>query len=314
MPKRTAVLTALLTAAVLLLSGAVFAILATPAGAAGRDGTCNSGEFCYYFNSGEAGSVSDFTSSLDDYGATQPTCYEFKGAGNGKGMCVKNHAASVWNRSSKTVRVYFNSNFAGPHQDFAPGAKGNLNATLKNNNASHDFLSASPPAGCKTDGTNSKLPTTILVYRVSLGRVDRVGFKTYVKDVLPNEWVSSWPAESLKAGAMAVKSFGWYWALHSTRKTSHGGCFDVYDNTSSQVYRPGSAVSSTSSAVDATWGTRMTRNGHILQAHYCSTTTACGAWVDGNWLSQYGSRDMANARKSYSTILRHYYDGIALTS
>jgi len=98
-----------------------------------------------------------------------------------------------------------------------------------------------------------------------------------------------------------------------TRKTSGGACFDVYDNTSSQVYRPGSAVASTSSAVDATWSIRMTRSGNILQAHYCSTTTACGAWVDGDWLSQYGSRDQANAGKGYATILRYYYEGIALT-
>src|SRR5689334_14769102 len=79
--------------------------VAAPASAAGRDGTCDSGEFCYYYNSGEAGSISDFTESVDDYGTTQPTCYEFKGAGNGQGLCVKNNAASVWNRTSKTVVV-----------------------------------------------------------------------------------------------------------------------------------------------------------------------------------------------------------------
>lgn len=311
MSKRLRALTALLATAFAVVGSVA---LAGPASAAARDGRCDAGEFCYYFNSNEAGSLSDFTDSLDDYGATQPTCYEFKSSGNGQGICVKNNAASVWNRTSKTVRVFFNSGYAGAHQDFAAGAKGNLNATLKNNDASHEFLAAAPPSGCKTDGTNSTLPTSILVYRVSLGRVDRVAFKTYVKDVLPNEWVSSWPAESLKSGAMAVKSFGWYWALHSTRKTSGGQCFDVYDNTSSQVYRPGSAVASTSSAVDATWGTRMTRSGNILQAHYCSTTTACGAWVDGDWMSQYGSRDQANAGKSYGTILRSYFDGIVLTS
>ena len=122
---------------------------ATPAFAASRDGVCNTGEFCYYYNSGEAGSISDFTGSIADYGTTQPSCYDFKGAGNGKGVCVKNNAASVWNRSSKTVRVYFNSGYAGAHQDFAAGAKGNLNATLKNQNASHQFISstaARPPA------------------------------------------------------------------------------------------------------------------------------------------------------------------------
>ncbi|RZT79267.1 peptidase M23-like protein [Micromonospora violae] len=111
----------------------------SPASAAARDGVCESGEFCYYYNSDNAGSISDFTGSLADYGTEQPSCYDFKGAGAGKGLCIKNEAASVWNRSSKTVRVYYNSGYAGSYQDFASGAKGNLNATLKNNNASHEF-------------------------------------------------------------------------------------------------------------------------------------------------------------------------------
>ncbi|MGC9670048.1 SpoIID/LytB domain-containing protein [Planosporangium sp. 12N6] len=301
----------ILAVVVAALAGAT--VVAGPAFAAGRDGTCDSGEFCYYYNSNEAGSVSDFTDSLDDYGTTQPSCYEFKGAGNGQGVCVKNNAASVWNRTSKTVRVYFNSNFAGASQDFAPGAKGNLNATLKNNNASHELLDGTPPTGCKTDGTNTTLPTSILVYRVGLGRVDRVDFKTYVKNVLPNEWVPSWPNASLDAGAVAVKSYAWYWALHSTRKTPGGQCYDVRDDTGDQVYKPSSAQSSTSAAVDRTWSTRMTRNGNILAAQYCSTTTACGAWVDGNWMSQYGSRDLANAGHDFRYILRYYYTDIALS-
>ncbi|MEY7973594.1 peptidoglycan DD-metalloendopeptidase family protein [Saccharomonospora xinjiangensis] len=112
---------------------------AAPAGAAARDGVCEGGEFCYYYNSDNAGSVSDFTSSVADYGTTQPSCYDFKGPGNGQGQCIKNNAASVWNRSSVKVRVYYNSNYGGAYQDFAPGAKGNLNTTLKNNNASHQF-------------------------------------------------------------------------------------------------------------------------------------------------------------------------------
>lgn len=128
---------------VLTVAGSALAITApflatvTPAYAAARDGHCDSGEFCYYYNSGEAGSVSDFTGSVGDYGTTQPSCYDFKGAGAGKGVCVKNNAASVWNRTGKTVTVYFNSNYGGAHQSFASGAKGNLNATLKNNDASH---------------------------------------------------------------------------------------------------------------------------------------------------------------------------------
>ena len=301
------------TLVLLMVGAAVAGATAAPAEAAtARDGVCDSGEFCYYYNSDQVGSVSDFKDSIDDYGATQPTCYEFKGPGNGQGICVKNNAASVWNRTGKTVRVYYNSNFAGAHQDFAPGTRGNLNATLKNENASHELIST-PVTGCQTDGTNSTLPTSILVYRVNLGRVDRVAFKTYVKNVLPNEWISSWPDASLRSGAMAVKSYAWYWALHSTRTTPGGDCYDVRDDTGDQVYVPGSAVASTSDAVDATWTTRMTRSGNVLQAHYCSTTTACpSGWVDGNWMSQYGSRDKANAGEGYAAILKDYYDGIVV--
>ncbi len=110
-----------------------------PAFAAARDGKCNSGEFCYYYNSDNAGSISDFAGSVDDYGTTQPGCYDFKGPGNGKGKCVKNNAASVWNRSGQPVRVFFNSGYSGTYQQVAAGAKANLNSTIKNENASHRF-------------------------------------------------------------------------------------------------------------------------------------------------------------------------------
>ncbi|GAA1182520.1 surface antigen [Kitasatospora gansuensis] len=133
------------------LAMAVPLVASTPAFAASRDGVCDSGEFCLYYNSDQGGSVSDFAGSISDYGATQPSCYEFKSGGSGQGVCVKNNAASVWNRTGKTVRVYFNSGYAGASQDFASGAKGNLNATLKNNEASHQLLGS--------DGGGNESPT-----------------------------------------------------------------------------------------------------------------------------------------------------------
>lgn len=130
--------------AMVALAGSAIALggtvaLAVPAAhaATARNGVCESGEFCYYYNSGEAGSVSDFTTSVGDYGTDKATCYVFKGSGNGKGLCIKNNAASVWNRTSKPVYVYYNSNYGGASQKIAAGAKANLNSTLKNNDASH---------------------------------------------------------------------------------------------------------------------------------------------------------------------------------
>src|SRR4051812_33242088 len=88
--------------------------------AVARDGHCEPGEFCLYYNSNLQGSVSDFDGSIPNYGSTQPTCYEFRGAGAGEHVCVKNNAASVWNRSSDQVTVYYNSGYQGPSQAFAP--------------------------------------------------------------------------------------------------------------------------------------------------------------------------------------------------
>jgi murein DD-endopeptidase MepM/ murein hydrolase activator NlpD len=139
-------LMSIVAGAAMALSAGVLA--ASPAHAVGRDGNCESGEFCYYYNTGPAGSVSDFTASVADYGTTPSTCYAFKGAGAGQGKCIKNNAAAVWNKSSQTVRVYYNSNFnnnsaGGIYLDIAPGLQVNLSGTrLYNQNASHQFIGA----------------------------------------------------------------------------------------------------------------------------------------------------------------------------
>lgn len=120
---------------VLVLTG----LAAPSAQAAARDGFCQRGEFCLYYNSDLQGSISDFDGSIPNYGSTQPMCYEFRGAGAGQRLCVKNRAASAWNRTSGQVTVYFNSGYQGANQAVASRAQVNLNTTLKNNNASHKF-------------------------------------------------------------------------------------------------------------------------------------------------------------------------------
>src|SRR4051794_3154779 len=127
-------------AVVTIASMVLLALLpASPAQAAtSNNGVCETGEFCYYYNSNNAGSLRDFTSSsLATYFSSTGSCYKFKSAGSGQGQCIKNNSASVWNRKSSTVTVYYNSNYGGASQSFASGVKRNFNTTLKNNNASH---------------------------------------------------------------------------------------------------------------------------------------------------------------------------------
>lgn len=112
------------------------------AAATPRNGVCEAGEFCLYYGPNLTGSVSDFAGSIPNYGASQPTCYEYKGPGAGKGQCVKNNAESAWNRTSAyQVTVYFNSNYGGISDTYLPGESGNLIPALQNENASHKFVS-----------------------------------------------------------------------------------------------------------------------------------------------------------------------------
>lgn len=127
------------TLGLLALTASAGLATAAPAQAADRDGSCNTGEFCYNYNSDLKGSWSDFKGSVGDYGAKQPGCYEFKGAGAGKGQCIKNEAGGYWNRSSKPVTVFYNSNHGGKSVTLKPGSKGKLPAAVYNNNASHQI-------------------------------------------------------------------------------------------------------------------------------------------------------------------------------
>ncbi|WET82570.1 peptidase inhibitor family I36 protein [Amycolatopsis sp. QT-25] len=106
---------------------------------AARNGRCEDGEFCLNYNLNLSGAVSDFVTSIRNYGSTQPTCYEFIGPGAGAGQCLKNKAKSAQNRSSRPVTVYFNSDYGGDSEGFAPGAARNLKPALRNNVASHRF-------------------------------------------------------------------------------------------------------------------------------------------------------------------------------
>ena len=131
-------------AAVAMVGLGALAAEAPSASASYRDGYCQSGEFCYFYNSidenGPSGSGSDFIGSISNYGTDPATCYTFRSPGNGQGQCIKNNAASVWNRTSHPVRVFYNSGYSGAYVTVPAGGWGNLPMGIKNQNASHKFL------------------------------------------------------------------------------------------------------------------------------------------------------------------------------
>jgi len=111
--------------------------------------------------------------------------------------------------------------------------------------------------------TTNTIPESIRVYRSEDSTIDVINFKDYVKGVLPAEWLSYWPEESLKAGAICAKTYGWYWINQGGKPTNA----DVYDDIRDQVYRE-ETFDSPNQAVDTTWTTIMTRNGEIFESQY----------------------------------------------
>ena len=167
----------------------------------------------------------------------------------------------------------------------------------------------------------------------------------YVKGVLPNEVPHSWPTETLKAQAVAARTYGV--ATYLARGF-------VWDGTWSQVYDPTKRTATTDAAVEATRGlvakygstvitafffstcngvtTRNSEDGILWQqacapagwsyVAYCravscgghdpSTRSPCGYYGHGVGMCQWGAYARAQQGNSFAQIIGHYYVGITI--
>jgi hypothetical protein len=172
-------------------------------------------------------------------------------------------------------------------------------------------------------------PSTIRVWRRGLdgstascsGRVDVLSLERYVKGVLPHEWIRSWHGESLRAGAIAIRTYAASWIASGGKYT----CADLDDTTASQVYKD-ERFAVTDTAVDATAATYVMKNGAPVFAEYSAENghpTATGIsdslcagktrFGHGRGTCQWGSQRWASqSGKSHTWILEHYYPGAAV--
>lgn len=171
---------------------------------------------------------------------------------------------------------------------------------------------------CGTYASETAPPPTIRVYRTATGAVDTVDFRTYVKNVLSREWISSWTTESLRSGALAVKNYAWYQVIHWRGYTTAGGqCFDVFDSTRDQHYDPARPTyASMAAAVDATWGTLAHKNGRIFATYYNAGQAyeACGANANGWQMFQWGTQACGLDGRGAAQILGIYYPGVTVSA
>jgi stage II sporulation protein D len=119
-----------------------------------------------------------------------------------------------------------------------------------------------------------------------LAVVNELPFEEYLYSVVGSEMPASWPAEALKAQAVAARSYALYQGFGF--QIAH-----VVDSTYSQAYGGiGSEKPQTTAAVDATRGEVIMHNGRVVEALFSSSAggvTADAAEIWGNSVAYLGS-------------------------
>lgn len=110
-----------------------------------------------------------------------------------------------------------------------------------------------------------------------LSVVNQLGLERYLAGVLPGEMSPAWPAEALKAQAVAARSY----ALASRKRS---GSFDVYADTRSQVYG-GIAVEDdrATAAIVATKGEVVTWEGEVAWTFFSASSGGRTAAIEDVW-------------------------------
>ncbi len=150
----------------------------------------------------------------------------------------------------------------------------------------------------------------------------------YLKGVVPQEVPPSWPAEALRAQAVAARTY----ASTSHRHGDKGA--DVCTTTCCQVWGE-DTYTTTNEAVDETHGVAITYDGYLIRAFffahcdgetvsseekwggylpYCqSVECSCGKEEmhgHGVGMCQWGAYALAEEGYVYQDILKHYYTGV----
>ncbi len=145
-------------------------------------------------------------------------------------------------------------------------------------------------------------PTTIRVgtscsCHTCTGTINVVNYTTYVKRVLPQEWLNCWGNQvggthSLRAGAVAIRSYTI--PRMAAYVNSHGnGLYDICSTTCCHVYGT-SQFTNSNLAVDSTEGVVLVANGKIQLSEYAAEQnnhSACGNGKVGNGTAQWPCKD-----------------------
>lgn len=168
------------------------------------------------------------------------------------------------------------------------------------------------------------------------GNVKVMALDEYLRSVVAGEVPSNWPAEALKAQAVASRSYAQYAVEHPR----HRPIADICTTTHCQHYAPDKINNNTDAAVAQTSGLIASYQGQTVNAVF---SARCGGhtrnnedvWTGGSpraylrgvpcpdtgekqghgvGLCQQGARVLAEQGKTFAEIINHYYQGAEVES
>lgn len=131
----------------------------------------------------------------------------------------------------------------------------------------------------------------------------------YLSSVVGSEMYVGWPAEALKAQAVAARSYA---LVHHVRHAQRA--YDLDNTQRYQAYKGiAKETNTTQAAVAATTGEFISYNGGIVESLYAASDAIVQAAHGGNGMSQTGAMELASKGYNYTQILGNYYPGTSLS-
>lgn len=126
--------------------------------------------------------------------------------------------------------------------------------------------------------------------------INALDLESYIRGVVSAESPASWPAEALKAQAVAARSY----ALAANKG---GAVFDHYPDTRSQVYRGfDHETAPANAAVEATAGQVLAYEGEVIPAFFFSTSGGRTEDVENVWYDAAPRPYLRSVRDPYDRI------------
>lgn len=182
-------------------------------------------------------------------------------------------------------------------------------------------IAASGSGDCTAWRNTILPPPSIRVYREAYGplegTVEVVPFLTWAEQVLRTQMPAYYPMEALKANALTVKQFGWYYTINYRGGVApDGNCYDVRDTTDGfyrpEVYTPEpqhiAAMAATWPYTVRKWDWGLGTSRFFLTGYRAGQFVECGQETDGFHLFQHSAFECGKDGMNWEGILRVYLE------